>query len=132
MSHFLLDTNTIIAVLNDTSSKPAKRLRRENPSDIAISAVGVHELFYGAFKSRRVERNVTLVDSLQFAVLEFDKEDARHAGEIRAFLLSKGTPIGPYDVLTAGQAIARDMILVTHNAAEFRRVPKLRLQDWHT
>jgi tRNA(fMet)-specific endonuclease VapC len=131
MSHFLLDTNTVIAVLNDTSSKPAKRLRRENPSDIAISVVVVHELFYGAFKSRRVERNVALVDSLQFAVLEFDKEDARQAGEIRAFLLSKGTPIGPYDVLIAGQAIARDMILITHNAAEFRRVPKLQLQDWH-
>jgi tRNA(fMet)-specific endonuclease VapC len=129
---FLLDTNTVIALLNDTSSKPAKRVRREKPSDISISAVVAHELFYSAFKSQRVMQNVALVDSLQFEVLEFDKEDARQADEIRAFLVSKGKPIGPYDILIAGQAIARDMILVTHNVAEFRRVPKLRLQDWHT
>ncbi len=132
MTRFLLDTNTVIALLNDTSSKPAKRVRLESPSDIAISAIVAHELFYGAFKSRRTTQNVALVDSLQFEVLEFDKEDARQAGEIRAFLLSKGTPIGPYDVLIAGQAIARNMILVTHNRAEFQGVPNLRLQDWHS
>jgi tRNA(fMet)-specific endonuclease VapC len=45
-------------------------------------------------------------------------------------LASKGTPIGPYDVLIAGQAIARGMILVTHNTAEFGRVPRLRFEDW--
>jgi hypothetical protein len=49
------------------------------------------------------ERNLALVDALRFAVIEFDKEDARQAGKIRAFLTSKGTPISPYDVLIAGQ-----------------------------
>lgn len=132
MTRFLLDTNTVIALLNDTTSKPAKRVRLQNPSDIAISAVVAHELFYRAFKSQRARQNVALVDSLQFEVLEFDKEDARQAGEIRAFLVSRGTPIGPYDILIAGQAVARNMILVTYNATEFRRVPNLRLQDWHT
>jgi hypothetical protein len=34
--------------------------------------------------------------------------------------------IGPYDVLIAGQAIARDMILITHNTGEFGRVPGCR------
>ena len=67
---------------------------------------------------------------IQFAVIEFDKEDARQAGAIRALLASKGTPIGPYGVLIAGQAIARVMILVTHNTAEFGRVPRLRFEDW--
>lgn len=132
MSRFLLDTSTVIALLNDTTSKPAKRIRREQPGDIAISAVVAHELLYGAFRSRRATQNVALVDSLQFEVLEFDKEDARQASEIRAFLHLKGSPIGPCDVLIAGQAIAKNMILVTHNTAEFRRVPKLRFQDWHT
>jgi predicted nucleic acid-binding protein len=56
---------------------------------------------------------VARVDALQFSVLEFDEEDARQAGQIRAHLASKGTPIGPYDVLIAGQAKARELILVT-------------------
>jgi tRNA(fMet)-specific endonuclease VapC len=59
-----------------------------------------------------------------------DKEDAQQAGQVRAALASIGTPIGPYDVLVAGQAVARDMILVTHNTREFARVPGLRVEDW--
>lgn len=127
---YLLDANAVIALLNDATSRLARRARRERPSEIAISAIVAHELFYGAFKSQRVSQNVTLIDALQFAVLEFDKEDARQAGLIRAFLASKGTPIGPYDVLIAGQAMARNLTLVTRNAGEFARVPKLRLENW--
>jgi tRNA(fMet)-specific endonuclease VapC len=127
---YLLDANAVIGLLNNTASKLARRARREKPGDLAISAIVAHELFYGAFKSQRTDRNVALVDALQFVVLEFDKEDARQAGWVRAFLADKGTPIGPYDVLIAGQAMARNMILVTHDSREFRRVPRLRIEDW--
>ena len=101
---YLLDANAVIALLNDTTSPIARRIRRYAPRDFGVSAVVIHELYYGAFKSQRVEKNVARVDALQFPVLEFDQEDARQAGEIRAHLASKGTPIGPYDVLIAGQA----------------------------
>jgi tRNA(fMet)-specific endonuclease VapC len=129
---YLLDANAVIALLNDATSRPAQRARREKPGDVAISAIVAHELFYGAFKSRRATQNVALIDALQFAMLEFDGEDARQAGEVRAFLAAKGTPIGPYDVLIAGQAMARDMILITHNRDEFGRVPGLRIEDWQS
>ena len=127
---YLLDTNAVIGLLNDPNSKLARRARLEKPTDMAIPAVVAHELFYGAFRSQRAAHNVALVDALQFAVIEFDKEDARQAGEIRALLAAKGTPIGPYDVLIAGQAIARGMILITHNTDEFGRVPQLQFEDW--
>jgi tRNA(fMet)-specific endonuclease VapC len=127
---YLLDTNVVIGLLNDTTSKLAQRARREKPAEVAISAVAAHELFYGAFKSRRAAQNVALVDALQFAIIEFDKEDARQAGEVRALLASRGTPIGPYDVLIAGQARARNLILITHNTEEFGRVPGLQFDDW--
>jgi tRNA(fMet)-specific endonuclease VapC len=130
MIRYLLDANVVIGLLNDATSKLARRARREKPGDIAIPAIVAHELFYGAFRSRRAAQNVALVDSLQFVVLEFDKEDARQAGEIRALLASRGTPIGPYDVLIAGQAKARNLTLITHNTDEFGRVPGLRFDDW--
>jgi tRNA(fMet)-specific endonuclease VapC len=95
-----------------------------------ISAIVAHELHYAAFKSGRALRNVALVDRLQFEIVEFDQDDARQAGEVRAVLAARGTPIGPYDVLIAGQAKAREVILVTHNTAEFGRVSGLRLEDW--
>lgn len=127
---YLLDANAVIALLNDTKSLTAQRARRHKPRDIGISAIVAHELYYGAFKSQRAARNVALVDALQFEVVEFDHDDARQAGEVRALLAAGGTPIGPYDVLIAGQAKARDVILVTHNTAEFGRVPGLRIEDW--
>jgi tRNA(fMet)-specific endonuclease VapC len=127
---YLLDANAVIALLNDTTSPIARRIRRYAPRDIGVSAVVVHELYYGAFKSQRVEKNVARVNALQFPVLEFDQDDARQAGEIRAHLASKGTPIGPYDVLIAGQAKARKLTLVTHNTTEFTRVPGLKVEDW--
>ena len=70
------------------------------------------------------------MDALQFEVLVFDTEDARSAGEIRALLGAQGTPIGPYDILIAGQAAARGLVLVTRNRREFTRVTGLEVQDW--
>ena len=132
MTRYLLDANAVITLLNDKTSNAGRRLRCEKPDDVAIPAIVLHELFYGAFKSSRVAQNLALIDALQFTVLELDKEDARQAGAIRALLVSKGTPIGAYDVLIAGQAVARNLILVTHNTREFERVPGLRLEDWQT
>jgi len=132
MTRYLLDANAVITLLNDKTSNAGRRLRCEKPDDVAIPAIVLHELFYGAFKSSRAAQNLALIDALQFTVLELDKEDARQAGAIRALLVSKGTPIGAYDVLIAGQAVARNLILVTHNTREFERVPGLRLEDWQT
>ena len=67
---------------------------------------------------------------LRFEVLEFDREDALHSGQLRAELALSGTPIGPYDVLIAGQAIARGLTLITHNLREFQRAPGLQVDDW--
>jgi tRNA(fMet)-specific endonuclease VapC len=132
MIRYLLDTNAVVELLRDTSSKVARRARREDVTDLAISAIVAHKLFYGAFKGRRSTQNVALIDALRFPVLEFDKEDARHAGEVKALLAAQGISIGPFDVLIAGQAMARRMILVTHNIREFARVPGLRFEDWVT
>ena len=126
---YLLDANAVIAVLNGHPAMNA-RIRIEHPADIGLPAIVAHELYYGAFKSERRERNIDLVDALQFEVLTFDREDARQAGEIRAELAKQGRPIGPYDVLIAGQAKARGLTLVTHNVAEFNRVTGLAVEDW--
>ncbi len=51
-------------------------------------------------------------------------------GRLRAELARRGTPIGPNDLMIAAIALAQDLTLVTHNTAEFSRVPGLRLEDW--
>lgn len=125
----LLDTNAVIALLKGVPAF-VERLTRHEPADFGLSAVVLHELYFGAFRSRRAAENLVRIDGLRFEVVEMDREDARHAGEIRALLAGIGRPIGPYDALIAGQAIARGLALVTHNTREFERIPMLRVEDW--
>ena len=127
---YLLDSNAVIALLNRSSATLAKEVRKHRPETVATSAIVLQEFFYGAFKSQLVERNLAALEELRFAVLSFEQSDAREAGEIRAFLRKRGTAIGPYDVLIAGHARARGLILITHNVDEFIRVPDLRTEDW--
>ncbi len=126
---YLLDANAVIALLKGQEHFLA-RLRRHRPEEFAISAIVAHELYYGTYKSVRSQESLVRVEGLAFAVLAFDQEDAQAAGELRAHLSRTGTPIGPYDVLIAGQAMARGLILLTHNQKEFQRVPGLRIEDW--
>ena len=63
-------------------------------------------------------------------ILEFTLDDARESGELRALLATRGTPIGPYDILIAGQAKARGLTVVTNNVWEYGRVPGLKVEDW--
>ena len=127
---YLLDSNACIALLNSTSPPLRTRIRRQRPSDIGLSVIVTYELYYGAFKSRRVDRNIELLDRLAFEVVPFDASDARVAGAIRSELEAVGRPIGPYDVLIAGQARARGLTLVTANSDEFLRVKDLDCEDW--
>jgi Predicted nucleic acid-binding protein, contains PIN domain len=126
---FLLDSNAVIALLKGHAGF-LTRLRQYQPADFGIPAIVAHELFYGAYKGQRTPENLARIEALAYEVLEFDREDARAAGELRARLALAGTPIGPYDVLIAGQAVARGLSLVTHNQAEFQRVTGLHIEDW--
>ncbi len=63
-------------------------------------------------------------------LLDFDDEDARTAGQVRAVLERAGTPLGGYDLLIAGQALRRELTLVTANTSECSRVSGLSWQDW--
>jgi tRNA(fMet)-specific endonuclease VapC len=126
---FLFDTNAVIALLN---GNPAfnDRVRSHRPGDFGLSAIVAHELYFGAYRSKRQTENLDRVDRLQFEAVEFSRDDARLAGSLRAELAAAGTPIGPFDVLIAAQALSRDLIVITHNNREFARVAGLRLEDW--
>ena len=102
------------------------------PGDCAISAITGYELYTGVEKCSDPAKERAKVDLLLKAVqhLPFDFGAAEQAARIRALLESQGQPIGPYDVLLAGQALDGSLILVTDNTREFSRVPGLTLENW--
>lgn len=136
MSH-LLDTNVCIALINGTSSNIRARLMQETRAGATLvtSSIVIHELWYGVSKSQQVQRNAQALAAFlgrNIAVVDFSAQDAQAAGEIRAELERKGKKIGEYDTLIAGQAYRRNLILVTANSREFRRIKGLIVEDWTT
>jgi tRNA(fMet)-specific endonuclease VapC len=90
------------------------------------------ELYYGAYKSTRRDRNLANLNRFfsQFISLPFDDNAASIAGQVRAQLDVAGTPIGSNDLLIAAIALSNDLTLVTHNTREFARINGLKYEDW--
>jgi tRNA(fMet)-specific endonuclease VapC len=130
----LLDTNVCIAVINRRPASVLQRLRAADPrrSLSRVSTISIFELRFGVAKSARIEANAEALEIFlrSIAVLSFDEEDARIAGNIRAELERNGRPIGPYDYLIAAQAIRHNCALITANEKEFSRVAGLRWENW--
>ena len=132
---YLLDTNACVAILR--GKPPAVRNHADKViaggSRLLISSIALHELWYGTFKSSRVDESVWrlqmfLVGAIQ--VLPFDEEDARVSGKIRAELANAGRRIGEYDTLIGGQCLRHGFTLVTNNLSEFSRIQGLNCVDW--
>ncbi|MBR0560505.1 type II toxin-antitoxin system tRNA(fMet)-specific endonuclease VapC [Neokomagataea anthophila] len=131
MLRFLLDTNFCIRVLRDRPQGLRERFN-DNAEALCISDVVLYELLYGAEKSQdpvRHRRQVELF-AARLDVLPFDDDAAAHTAEIRADLENRGCVIGPYDLMIAGHARSRGLIVVTGNLREFTRVHGLRSEDW--
>jgi tRNA(fMet)-specific endonuclease VapC len=126
---FSVDTNAVIALLKGNHAV-IDRLRQHGTDAIGLSSIVVHELHHGARGSEHVARSTSRLDALPFTIMDFNREDAVAAAEIRLRLQRQGTPIGQFDLLIAGQALARDLTVVTHNTREYQRVPGLRVADW--
>jgi tRNA(fMet)-specific endonuclease VapC len=131
MLRFMLDTNICIRVLRDRPPSVRPRFNAERDG-LCISTVTLGELLHGAAKSAQPAEKRREVDRLtsRLAVLPFDEDAAAHFGDIRADLERRGMVIGPYDLMIAGHARSRGLIVVTGNLGEFTRVDGLRCEDW--
>ena len=133
--NYLLDINAVIALINDRPKLVRSRLRLAASRNawIGVSSVALYELWYGLARSDRRRENAERLRvflSGNISVVPFDEEDAETAGDVRAELERAGTPIGPYDLLIAAQALRSGATLVTANVSEFARVRGLAWQDW--
>jgi len=129
---YLLDTNTCIYFLNRSSEKIISKMKSLSPSNIKLSSITVAELFFGAEKSKAKKKNWAIVQSFigNFELIPFDEKCCQNYAKIRASLEKFGSPIGPMDLLIASITLAHNLILVTNNVKEFKRVKGLNLENW--
>jgi len=127
----LLDTNVVVHYLKGDPAIVA-RILKASRGELAIPAIVVYELEYGTLRSKLpARRRRELEAGLEhIRHVPFDSAAAMAAATIRVQLEKQGSTIDPLDMLIAGTAVSRGAALVTNNAAEFSRVPGLRVLDW--
>ena len=128
---FLLDTCAVSDYLRGVDSV-VQRIQKVRPSDVAISAVTVMELRYGATRRQSPKLTASVEAFLNgISILTFDAEAAERAGVLRAKMETKGLSIALADCQIAGTALAYDLTLVTHDK-DLMRVPDLKVVDWRS
>ena len=128
----LLDTNTCIYFLNRASEKIINRFKQLSPSQIRLPSITVAELYYGVEKSKAKSRNRERVKRFvsTFEIVPFDEKACSTYAKLRCTLEKSGKPIGPMDLLIASISLAHNFVLVTNNVNEFKRVKRLKLENW--
>ncbi|MCB1202219.1 MAG: type II toxin-antitoxin system VapC family toxin [Leptospiraceae bacterium] len=129
---YLLDTNICIYIIKKRPINVLNVLESKFRENIFISSITIAELEYGIAKSKFPEKNrISLIEFLSiFQILTFDDSDAVAFGAIKSRLENQGNIIGPMDLLIAAQAISKNLILVTNNTKEFKRIEEINIGNW--
>ena len=129
---YLLDTDLFSLMVKGQDEQINARMQTLSKGEALLSVITTGEYFYGvshapvsALREKRAQR---LIDF--FGVLPLGAEVGASYGAIRADLRAKGTPIGPNDLWLAAQANAHELVMVTRNTREFKRVKGLKVEDW--
>ena len=132
MKKMMLDTNICIYIIKNRPENVRKRFREFEIGELCISTITVSELMYGVYKSDYVEKNLSAIENflMPFDIVDYDYEASVEYGKIRSDLERKGTVIGGMDMLIAAHAKALNMVLVSNNGKEFKRVAGLEVDNW--
>lgn len=129
---FLLDTDTIIYSLKG-NDRVVRNLENHQHDPLKISVISLMELYYGAYKSEKINANLAKVRRIEnvFDAISVDFFISETFGMIKSDLESQGTPLDDFDLIIAATALAYNLILVTNNEKHFRRVEGINLDNWN-
>ena len=129
---FLIDTNICIYIMNERPQKIIDKFKSIEPGIIGISSITVSELQYGISKSKYKKQNIKRLEEflIPFDILSYGEMASKFYGDIRLKLEKQGLIIDPLDLLIAAHALSRDLILVTNNEKEFKRIKSLKVENW--
>ena len=128
---YLLDTNICIYIIKKKPIEVFEKFKRLEIGMLKISSITVSELYFGAYNSQNIKKNIEIVKNflLPFDIVDFDEKAGIEYAKIKADLRKEGQIIGELDMQIAGIALSNNLILVTNNEKEFIRVSNLKLQN---
>lgn len=134
MVNYFLDTDICVEIIRGRAPQIIDRLLSLADDEVMISVITLSELEFGVWRSENPDKNAqALLNFTSFLkVAPFTSAAAATYGRIRAELARKGTPIGPLDTLIAAHAVAANVVLISNNTREFRRIEELHVENWLT
>jgi len=129
---YMLDTNICIYIRQKRPPEVLAKFEKLKAGEAVLSVITYGELYYGAAKSKLRQQAMERLDALVsfLPVLPMPEAAANEYGQIRAALEAKGEIIGGNDLWIAAHAKAQELVLVTNNEQEFKRVAGLKIQNW--
>ncbi len=132
MIAYMLDTDICSYIIRERPLQVFEHFKKVEMDQLCISVVTYAELIYGVEHSSSKKINRPIIDDFvrHLNIVSWDKEAAEHYGKIRASLRAEGNIIGSMDMMIAAHARSLTMTLVTNNEKHFKRVPKLKVENW--
>ena len=129
---YLLDTNICIYIIKKKPIEVFEKFKQLEIGTLKISSITVAELYFGAYNSQNLEKNIETVKKflVPFEIVDFDRKASIEYARIKADLRKKGQVIGELDMQIAGIALSNNLVLVTNNEKEFVRVSNLKIENW--
>jgi len=128
---YLLDTDMIIYSLK-ADEAVRRNLRRHLHDPIKISTVTLMELYYGAYKSKKIANNLAKIKTIEntFEIIPVSRELVEIFGVLKSGLEKVGKPLDDFDLILASTAMSHNLTIVTNNEKHFGRIDGLKIENW--
>lgn len=125
----ILDSTILIGVLRNKKEEAELIRELEAKTKLATTTINAFEVYYGAYKSKDVQRNLASVKGLlsTLELLTVDEGSAETAGQVLAELKSEGQSIDVRNLFIGCIAVSNGFTVLTHNKQHFQRIPKLHV-----
>lgn len=131
MSKFIFDTDTCIYWLKGNENIE-RSIVKHGLENIFITVITECELFYGAYKSIKRDKNLAVINELKTKIKTLHTVSGVPSiyGKLKAELESKGQPLDDADLLIASIALSNDATLITNNIEHFKKINGLKIENW--
>jgi tRNA(fMet)-specific endonuclease VapC len=128
---YLFDTNVWIGIQRG-NVKIRDRWTQQHPDDVFLCSPVLTEIRIGALASQRTRDNMKFVDDITFQhdCLNFGIREAARFADLYHAMTAAGEAIKTMDLQIAATASVHGLRIVTHDIADFGRIPGIDMEDW--
>jgi predicted nucleic acid-binding protein len=125
----VVDSDILIDLLREKEDAVKKIKELEKNEDLATTDINVFELYFGAYKSKKKDKNLSSIRGLlkNLTLLHTSEEAMETGGRIYSDMKAKGKSIDIRDVLIAAITLQNGASLLTRNREHFERIKELEL-----